>query len=44
MPIALIVLQAAVSPVRKSRRHAQRWKNIPVDRIFIRIDMRRRCE
>jgi hypothetical protein len=33
MRIALHVFQAAAPPVRKSRRHAQRWKNIPVDRI-----------
>jgi hypothetical protein len=33
MRIALHVFQAAVPPVRKSRRHAQTWKNIPVDRI-----------
>jgi hypothetical protein len=33
MRIALHVFQAAVPPVRKSRRRAQRWKNIPVDRI-----------
>jgi hypothetical protein len=32
MRIALHVFKAA-APVRKSRRHAQRWKNIPVDRI-----------
>jgi hypothetical protein len=32
MPIALHIFQAAVLPVRKSRRHAQEWKNIPVDR------------
>jgi hypothetical protein len=33
MRIALHVFQAAVPPVRKSRRRAQRWKNIAVDRI-----------
>jgi len=33
MRIALHVFQTAVPPVRKSRRHAQRSKNIPVDRI-----------
>jgi hypothetical protein len=32
MRIALHVFQAA-APVRKSRCHAQRWKNIPMDRI-----------
>jgi hypothetical protein len=33
MRIALHVFQAAVPPVQKSRRRAQGWKNIPVDRI-----------
>jgi hypothetical protein len=33
MRIALDVFQAAAPPVRKSRRHAQRWKNIPMVRI-----------
>jgi hypothetical protein len=33
MRIALHVCQAAVPPVQKSRRHAQGWKNIPMDRI-----------
>jgi hypothetical protein len=32
MGIALHVFQAA-APVRKSRCHAQRWKNILMDRI-----------
>jgi hypothetical protein len=43
MRIALHVFQAAAPPVRKSRRHAQKWKNIPVDRILGRVDMRRHC-
>jgi hypothetical protein len=43
MRIALHVFQAAFPPVQKSRRHAQGWKNIPMDRISSGIDTHRRC-